>query len=75
MPKTLTATSVEIRDLSINAIAGVVDGLRCNVNIKYGDFVYTENFDFWKVLTAGQRASIQAVYSVLLNKLTVNYLA
>ena len=75
MPKSITATSLNVERLVFSTVGGTIDGLVASVNVAYGEIRVREEFDLWAELTAGQRSSFQALYDRLAERLQATYLA
>ena len=75
MPKSITATKVEVRGLSFQVDdAGVVTGLSATLGVDYGAARNSESFDLWAELTATQRTVFQTIYNKLVSRITASYI-
>lgn len=75
MPKSLTATKVEVRGLSYQVDdAGNITGLSATLKVAYGNASASESFDLWAEFAAAQKIAFQAMYNKLTTKINSTYL-
>ena len=80
MPKTITATVVEIQNWIIQTDpAGDVDGITVNLLVNYGTIDepknHSEEFDLWATMNASARTAFQrSIFDRLNNEVNNEYL-
>lgn len=81
MPKTISATSVEIQRWLVctDPVSGDVDGITVMLLVNYGTEAdpqnHSEEFDLWNVMNVGERIAFQrSVFDRLNSEITAAYL-